>query len=219
MKDFDVLSLTYNDEIELGAYVYVPENISAEKLPLIVFLHGAGERGNGKEDLEKLKLAGIPKYLNQDKEYPAVILMPQCPCDLVWNNLVLPLKKLIDEVIENYNIDQSRISITGLSMGGYGTWEMGLIYPNFFSAIAPICGGGLSWRAGLLKDIPIWAFHGDADDVVPLQNSIEMVDAVNKAGGKARLTIFHNVKHNSWDEAYNSSNLLEWLIYQKRKNI
>ena len=200
MRDFDVLSLTYNDEIELGAYVYVPENISAEKLPLIVFLHGAGERGNGKEDLEKLKLAGIPKYLNQDKEYPAVILMPQCPCDLVWN------------------IDQSRISITGLSMGGYGTWEMGLTYPNFFSAMAPICGGGMSWRANLLKDTPIWAFHGDADNVVPLQNSIEMVDAVNKASGKARLTIFYNVAHNSWDEAYNHSTVMKWLISQKRVN-
>ena len=215
MKDFEILSFKYNEQIELWAYVYVPQNISIEKLPLIVFLHGAGERGNGKESLEKLKLVGIPKYLSKGQDYPAIILMPQCPCNFVWNNLVLPLKGLIDKTVMDYNIDQSKVSITGLSMGGYGTWEMGLTYPNLFSAMAPICGGGLSWRAGRLKNMPIWAFHGDADNIVPLQNSIEMVDAVNKTGGKARLTILHNVAHNSWDEAYNHSTVMKWLISQK----
>ena len=95
-------------------------------------------------------------------------------------------------------------------------WEMGISYPDLFSAIAHICGGGLSWRCEALKNIPIWAFHGDIDDVVPLKNSVEMVDAVNKTGGKARLTILHNVAHNCWEEAYTSSNVVDWLISQSK---
>ena len=101
-------------------------------------------------------------------------------------------------------------------MGGFGTWEMGISFPELFSAIAPVCGGGLSWRCGNLKNMPVWAFHGDADEIVPLKNSIEMVDAVNRIGGKAKLTIFHNVGHNSWEEAYTASNVVEWLISQTK---
>lgn len=215
MKSYSILC---NESLKLGYKVYLPDNDSNNRLPLIVFLYGAGERGNGVDDLEKLALVGIPKYINEGKSYPAIILMPQCPNGMVWNNIIFALKKLIDKVVTEYNVDNNRISVTGLSMGGFGTWELGLSYPNYFSALAPICGGGLSWRCSVLKDTPIWAFHGDADNVVPLNNSVEMVDAVNKNGGKARLTILHKVGHNSWDEAYNSSNLIEWLVSQKREN-
>ena len=101
-------------------------------------------------------------------------------------------------------------------MGGFGTWEMGVTYPSFFAAIAPICGGGFSWRASALKDMPVWAFHGDADDVVPISYSQTMVDAVNAAGGNAKFTIFPGVNHNSWDPAYLDTNVVEWLLEQKR---
>lgn len=205
-----------NGDISFGYFLYVPKNKDNEKLPLIVFLHGAGERGNGTTDLEKVKVHGLPKYVAEGNEYPAIILAPQCPEGRVWNNLIFALKELIDNVIDNYNVDINRISITGISMGGFGSWEMGISYPNLFSAIAPICGGGLSWRCEALKNIPIWAFHGDIDDVVPLKNSVEMVDAVNKIGGKARLTILHNIAHNSWEEAYTSSNVVDWLISQSK---
>ena len=205
-----------NGSFNLGYYIYNPQEYAEEKLPLIVFLHGAGERGNGTSELEKVKVNGLPKYLSEGKEYPAIILVPQCPEGIVWNNLIFALKELIDTIIEEYNIDTERISITGISMGGFGTWEMGITYPELFSAMAPICGGGLSWRCGRIKDIPIWAFHGDADNVVPLKNSVEMVDSVNNVGGKAKLTIFHNVGHNSWDEAYTTSNVIEWLISKKK---
>ena len=203
-----------NGDITLPYYIYRPE--TNEKLPLIVFLHGAGERGNGTTELERVKLHGLPKYLSEGKEYPAIILAPQCPEGAVWNNLIFALKELIDSVIKNYNVDVNKVSITGLSMGGFGTWEMGISYPELFSAMAPICGGGMSWSCNRLKDIPIWAFHGDMDNVVPLKNSVEMVDAVNKAGGSAKLTILHNVGHNSWEEAYTSSNVVEWLISKSR---
>lgn len=207
-----------NGSFELGYYIYEPKSKCNEKLPLIIFLHGAGERGNSTTDLEKVKVHGLPRYISEGTEYPAIVLAPQCPEGRVLNNLIFALKELIDSVIDNYNVDTNRVSITGISMGGFGTWEMGVSYPELFSAIAPVCGGGLSWRCETLKNIPIWAFHGDMDDIVPLKNSIEMVDAVNKVGGNARLTIFHNVAHNSWEEAYTSSNVVEWLISQKRLN-
>lgn len=205
-----------NGEFTFGYYLYYPTKSSKEKLPLIVFLHGAGERGDGTTELEKVKVHGLTKYLSEGVEYPAIILAPQCPQGVVWSNLIFALKELIDSIIEEYNVDITRVSITGLSMGGFGTWEMGISYPELFSAMAPICGGGMSWRCGRLKDVPIWAFHGDADNLVPLNNSVEMVDAVNKAGGNAKLTVFHNVGHNSWVEAYTTTNVVEWLISKNK---
>ena len=101
-------------------------------------------------------------------------------------------------------------------MGGFGTWSMGIHYPRFFCAMAPICGGGLSWRCGNLKEMPLWAFHGEQDPTVPLRNSVEMVDAVNKAGGNAQLTIYHTLGHNCWDEAYGNTPVLNWLLAQQR---
>ena len=200
---------------KLGYYVFEPETSNTEKVPLIVFLHGAGERGNGDEDLEFLKRNAMPNYISEGKEYSAIVLAPQCPMNTVWNNIVFELKELIDKVVLQYNIDTTKISITGISMGGFGSWEMGILFPDFFSAVGPVCGGGMSWRCGELKNTPVWALHGDADSVVPVRNSIEMVDAVNNNGGNARLTIFHGVEHCSWDDAYLNTNLVEWLITQK----
>lgn len=201
---------------DMGYWLYIPDdmNIIDNKMPMIVFLHGAGERGC---DLELVKNQGIPKMISEGKKVAAVVLCPQCPDDIVWNNIVFKIKCLIDSIAENQNVDKKRISITGLSMGGYGTWEMGLTFPTFFSAIAPICGGGMSWRAGLLKDMPIRAFHGGKDDAVPCSNSMEMVDAINDNGGCAELTIFHNVRHDSWTAAYEKTDLIEWLIKTERK--
>lgn len=213
------LSELCNGNFELGYFVYEPKSRTDEKMPLIVFLHDAGERGDGKLELEKVKVHAIPKYISEGKEYPAVVLCPQCPKNLVWNNIVISLKKLIDKVIANYNIDPHRVSITGISMGGYGSWEMGITYPDFFSAIAPVCGGGFYWRGGNLVNMPVWAFHGDVDTVVPPENSFAMVDSVNRAGGNARLTVFHNIDHSSWDEAYLHTDVINWLISQRRENI
>lgn len=203
----------------MGYYVFLPKDYEAgKKYPMIVFLHGAGERGNGRDELEKVFKHGLPKYAKEGMDIPALLVCPQCPAPFVWNNMVILLKKVIDSAAREYGADMSRISITGCSMGGFGTWEMGLTYPNYFSAIAPICGGGLSWRCGNLKDMPIWAFHGDADDTVPPKNSLEMVDSVNDKGGKAKLTVFHGVGHESWVPAYLETKLIDWLIAQRRED-
>ena len=202
-----------NVETKLGYIVYTPEDLKPG-LPLIVFLHGAGERGT---DLDLVNKNALPNYLNAGSlKIPAVVLCPQCPSGLVWNNNVVALKQLIDKIAAQYEVDTNRISITGISMGGFGTWEMGITYPDYFCCIAPVCGGGLSWRCGALKEMPIWAFHGDADTVVPPKNSLEMVDAVNSNGGNAKLTIFHGVGHNSWDPAYLDTKLVEWLLSQSK---
>lgn len=206
------ITVERKNENSLGYILYSPKTEITEKLPLIVFLHGAGERGNGKDELDLVNINAIPNYIKNGAEYPAFVLCPQCPKDFVWNNLVITIKGLIDEISDTYPIDKCKISITGISMGGYGTWEMGITYPEFFSSIAPVCGGGFSWRTPALKNEKIWAFHGDADTTVPCNNSLEMVDGVNKNGGNAKLTIFHGVGHNSWDPAYCETKLIDWLI-------
>lgn len=191
----------------------LPEGFSAEeKLPMLVFLHGAGERGT---DTSSLKRQAIPRMLDAGLSSRAIILAPHIATG-VWNGVADELAELIDIIAQRCNADRLRLSITGLSMGGYGTWEMALSHKQLFSAIAPICGGGMSWRAGELCDMPIRAYHGDADDVVPYRNTIEMVDRVNACGGKAECIILHNVDHNSWDWAYEHSDLIEWLISHKK---
>ena len=197
--------------------ITTPDDYDREKetLPLIVFLHGAGDRG---DDLNLVKNIGIPMLFQQNQPVRAITFSPQCDSDKVWNTQIYPVKELIDEIVEEYHIDKNRITITGMSMGGYGTWEMALTFPHFFAAIAPICGGGMAWRAELLRHLPIRAFHGDIDDVVDVRNSIEMVDAVNRAGGHAELILYHNIAHWSWVNAYEDSDLVAWLYRHSKED-
>ena len=180
--------------------------------PMIVFLHGAGERG---DDLELVKKHGPPKIAEEKEDFPFVVLSPQCPEGNWWEreNLIA----LLDEIVANYDIDEERIYLTGLSMGGFGTWALAVDHPGLFAAIAPICGGGSRWHASLLKDTPVWAFHGRKDDVVPLIRSKEMVDAVKAAGGDAKLTVYRDAGHDSWTRTYDNPALYEWLLSHKRK--
>ena len=202
-----------NKRIEKMNYLlYVPENKS-EKLPMIVFLHGAGERG---DDFDKIAVHGVPKYVERGMDVPAIVIAPQCPQDFLWNRLTVEVKELIDFAIAEYGADPDRVSITGISMGGYGTWEMGMAYPGFFAALAPVCGGGISWNVGMIGKTPVWAFHGDADNVVPCNNSVEMCDTLKAKGGNVRLTLFHGVDHNSWEPAYETTKLIDWLVAAKK---
>lgn len=189
---------------------------SKESLPMIVFLHGAGERG---DDLELVKANGIPKYFCADNDYRGlrvVTLSPQCPADRVWNHMPDQLMDLIEHVASDMNIDRDRITLTGISMGGYGTWEMACTYPDYFAAIAPICGGGMVWRTGALTKLPIRAFHGTDDFAVPYNASVEMVETINHLGGNAVLTSYDNVGHDSWTSAYETSDVIEWLAGAKK---
>ena len=184
-----------------------------EKLPLIIQLHGAGERGNGEEDLYKVDVNGFSKYL-QDKEYNCIVVMPQCPENSFWAAHVESILKFIEQLKKEYTIDEDRVCLTGLSMGGYGTWFTAMERPDLFAAIAPVCGGGMAWNAGVLK-MPIWAFHGVEDNVVSVTQSDEMVSKLKEFGSNVIYSRICGVGHNVWENAY-TKDLFEWLLNQRR---
>ena len=199
---------TFDKIGNMGVWIWSPEEIG-EPLPCILFLHGAGERGL---DFDTLCVQGLPKYLAAGREIPAVVVCPQCPEGYVWDNLIFQLDQIVADAIHDYPVDRCRVSLTGLSMGGFGAWSYAITRPRTFFRLAPICGGGMNWRASALKKIPVWAFHGQADDDVPRVYSEVMVDAVNAKGGDAVLTQFPGVGHNSWDPAYLTTDLIPWLL-------
>jgi predicted peptidase len=197
--------------VALPYLLYKPDTAKG-KLPLVMFLHGAGERGN---DLDLVKIHGIPKLIEQEKEFPFIAVSPQCPKDSWWTLEHEALKALLETIVKTHPVNTRRIYLTGLSMGGYGTWYMGGLYPKTFAALAPVCGGG-NLIVGRQLTAPVWAFHGDKDEVVPLDESQRMVKIVKKAGGNAKLTVYKNVGHNSWDKAYSNPKLYEWLLSHKK---
>lgn len=202
-------------EYPFQSYLFFPENAN-KNLPLLIYLHGAGERG---ENLEHLYRHGVPKLIHSGVEIPAVVLCPQCPAEFVWNNVVSDVKKLIDMVSDMVETLKDRICITGSRMGGFGTWEMGLTYPSFFSAIAPVAGGGLSWRCEKLRTTPVRAYHGTEDTLVPIIYSELMVNATNENGGCAELFKICGFGHNDGiDEAYANTDLISWLLSKRRTN-
>jgi len=209
MKDF--LHFT-NNHITLPYFITSPEK-PEDNLPLIVFLHGAGERG----DSESLvRIHGIPKYFGASSEYNnirAITLSPECPTDKTWVELSEDVMELILRVSEEYKVDKTKISLTGISMGGFGTWEMLCKYPDFFFRAAPICGGGMSWR--IFTKTPVRAFHGDSDMTVPIEYSYLMSDALNQHGGKCELTVYHGCNHDSWSRTYEQTDIIAWLAGNK----
>ena len=195
-----------------GFYVYAPStDVEHVKFPLLVFLHGSGERGNSSEDIQVLDRVfkhGPPKLINQNEwqpSYPVIVASPQCH-DTGWfsNNV----HEFIKYVIDNYPVNTDRIYLTGLSMGGYGTFDYVYDYGDngFVSACVPICGGGKTNQTDNYKNIPFWAFHGDEDHSVPVQKSISTINAINELRPeiKAKLTIYPGVAHDSWTQTYNS---------------
>ncbi len=200
--------------IKVKYLLYLPKEYgkdAAQKWPMVLFLHGAGESG---DDLEKVKVHGPPKLAAQGKEIPFIIVSPQSPRG-GWDAEVLDT--LLNEVTGKYAVDLDRIIVTGLSMGGFGTWNLAMEFPNRFAAIAPICGGGVASRARRIRHIPTWVFHGAKDNAVPLKASQDMVDALKAAGGDPKFTIYPEAGHDSWTEAYNDRELWEWFLQQKRK--
>ena len=211
---------TLTKTVSLKYLLFLPQDYSNSNkdYPLILFLHGAGERG---DDLELVKIHGIPKIVEQQKDFPFIAISPQCPADKWWVDpwLIEALNGLVDEIISNYRVDKSRIYLTGLSMGGFGTWYLSMAYPEKFAAIAPICGGGMPWMAFRIKDVPTWAFHGAKDETVPIQRSEEIVEALRTIGGNVKFTIYPEAGHDSWTETYNNPELYKWFLEHKKRLI
>ena len=202
--------------VRLNYLLYLPADYgkdAEQRWPLILFLHGYGERG---DNLETIKKHGIPKVLETRTDFPFIAVSPQCPGGSWWPLEVDALKALLDHVIEDYAVDEDRVYLTGLSMGGFGTWTLGIAYPDCFAALAPICGGGVTGMVDVLKDVPVWAFHGALDDTVPLDRGEKMVEALKEAGGNVRFTVYPDLAHDSWTVTYDNPELYEWFLQQKR---
>ncbi|MEM7143777.1 MAG: prolyl oligopeptidase family serine peptidase [Verrucomicrobiota bacterium] len=210
------LKTTQKKSIDIDYLLYLPDDYkknSNKKYPLLLFLHGAGERGH---DINKVRAHGPPKKIDEGESFPFIVASPQCPPDSWWDPDELLL--LIETLEKEYRIDPSRIYVTGLSMGGYGTWELATKFPEKFAAIAPICGGGKAWLAARrLQDTPIWVFHGAKDQAVALSESQEMVDALKKKGHQnLKFTVYPEAAHDSWTESYNNPDLYSWLLSHKK---
>jgi predicted peptidase len=203
--------------VGLRYLLYLPKDYGQDKerkWPVMLFLHGAGERGT---DINKVKVHGPPKLIEQGRDLPFIVVSPQCPSGSWWTEQLDALMALLDEVQSKQAVDVDRVYLTGLSMGGFGSWALGCRHPGRFAAIAPICGGGEWFLAERLKGVPVWAFHGAKDQVVPLRESQEMVAALQRAGGNAQLTVYPEAQHDSWTETYNNPKLYEWFL-SHRKN-
>ncbi|WP_328459396.1 dienelactone hydrolase family protein [Streptomyces sp. NBC_00448] len=181
--------------------------------PLVLFLHGAGERGS---DLDAAMSHGIPKLAEAGHEFPFVIATPQCPESSQWVAEVDTLGGLLDDVAADYRIDPSRIYVTGLSMGGFGTWSLAIRYPERFAAIVPICGGLRDQDVGSLRHLPVWTFHGEEDTTVPIKFTEEIVAGLEALGSDVRFTRYPGVGHDSWTQTYDNPDLYDWLLAHHR---
>lgn len=223
---FEALVYTDGRGGELPYRLLVPEKAD-EPMPVLLFLHGAGERG---EDNRKQLIHGKDLLLKAAREFNCLVVAPQCPAGDKWSVVDWSQDKitfsdepsepmrmanaLIDDLAGRYNVDRNRLYIMGLSMGGYGSWDAACRWPGRFAAAAPICGGGDTAQAELIRDTPVWVFHGDADPVVNVELSRTMVQAIKDAGGDPKYTEYPGVGHNSWTPAFAEPELLPWMTSQ-----
>ena len=202
------------ENITLPYLVYLPDDYNKnlkDSYPLVLFLHGAGERGR---DLELIKKHGIPKCINEGKEFPFITVAPQCPLSGWWNfdEYIFSIVNMIDTISKRYRVDQKKIYGTGLSMGGFGILSLAISYPNYFSAIIPICGGADINKLKILNNLPIWLFHGKKDDIYPPESSILIYKMLQNHNPNIKLTIYDDLGHDSWTKTYENDELYKWLL-------
>jgi predicted peptidase len=202
-------------EVTLRYLLYLPadyEKKASEKLPLVLFLHGAGERG---DDIEKVKIHGPPKLVSEGKDFPFILVSPQCPTGSRWD--AQELDKLIDELAGTYRVDRQRLYVTGLSMGGSGTWSLVSAQPSKFAAAMPLCGRGDLANVKNLAQTPTWVFIGAKDRAETVQNCQDMAAALKKAGGDAKITVYPDLPHDCWTVTYNNPEVYEWMLSKRLK--
>jgi len=195
-----------SEKAGLSYLLFLPRDYDkADKpLPLILFLHGAGETG---KNLNQVKRHGPPKIVEKKKDFPFIVVSPQAP-QRGWRP-----QALLDDISSHYRVDPERVYLTGLSMGGFGTWSLAAAHPERFAAIAPICGGGEPRQAAKLKGLPIWVFHGAKDNTVPIARSEDMVKALKDAGNdQVKFTVYPDAGHDSWSETYDNPELYSWFL-------
>ena len=200
---------------EIDYVIRYPENFTPDKkYPLIFYIHGAGGRGR---DINVIY--NHPFFIEtQEHNLNMISVAPQCYEDS-WFSIMEQLHEFILFAIKQPFIDADKVYLMGASMGGYTTWQLAMSWPELFAAIVPICGGGMYWNAGRLKNLGVWAFHGSDDPTVFCEESNKMVNAVVKKGGDAKLTIYEGGMHNSWTETFRNINVFEWLLSHSRKTL
>lgn len=208
-KEFETM---VKQKVRMNYLLYLPADYEQKGgWPLLVFLHGAGERG---ADLGLVKKHGPPKLIEQGKDFPFIVVSPQCEERQWWHPEAVA--QLVDQICGQYKVDRQRMYLTGLSMGGYGTWATLAAHPRLFAAAVPICGGGEPTLVERHKHVPTWVFHGAKDEVVPLKSSQAMVDALQAMGVEVKFTVYPEAGHDSWTETYDNPALYEWLLQQQR---
>lgn len=197
---------------ELKYIVTLPDDYTeGKKYPAILFLHGAGTLGDKDSLLRGQWFLGFAEKYS----HSFVTFIPHCRKD-DWFGIFEQLKDFAQAASEMPFVEKERFVLSGASMGGYGCWELGISRPDLFSCIVPICGGGMAWETFRLKDTPVWAFHGENDEAVSVEESKRMVEGVNRNGGNARLTIFPNTDHNAWVPAFEKEELWDWMLSQRK---
>jgi predicted peptidase len=197
-----------------GDYLlFLPDGYDpAGAYPLLLFLHGAGERG---ADLDAVALHGPPRVVRErPEEFPFIVVSPQVAEDRIWS--IAYLDALLEHVVAHHAVDKERIYVTGLSMGGYGTWHLAFEFPHRFAAIAPISGGGTITGACTIAHLPVWAFHGAQDEIVPPSRSEELVDRLRGCDGHVRFTLYPDAGHDAWTRTYDDPELYRWLLQHRR---
>ena len=213
-NNFELIHTSFSKEIKqtvkLDYLLYLPTSYNnTETYPLLIFLHGDG----GQKDINLIRSYGPPKLIEEGRNFPFVCLAPQLPGETHWNPDAL--YALVQEIIDTYPVDKDRIYLTGLSRGGFGTWEFAVTYPDLFAAIAPVCARGIS-GIERVKDIPIWIFHGELDPGVPVQDSKLLYEELIAVNADVRITIYPDLGHDIWDRVYNDELFWEWLLAQKK---
>jgi predicted peptidase len=199
--------------------VYTPadydKDTTGKRWPVLLFLHGKGERG---ENLSQLRDTPLLAKLEYDpafrKTFPFIVIAPQCRENDWWSSH--ELARLLDEVEQQYRVDTDREYVTGMSMGGYGTWALANEFPDRFAAIAPVCGGGDPDEAARLARMPVWTFHGARDSIVPFWESDRMVKALQALGDEVKFTVYPDAGHDAWSETYTNPELYTWLLSHTR---
>lgn len=216
MRTEHVFEIELTSKTRLNYLLYLPDDydVSEDDYPLLLFLHGMGERG---DDLKKIKTQGLPARLEKQHDLPFIVVAPECPLESWWDFHLDTLMSLLDVIVKEQRVDTRRIYLTGLSMGGFGTWGLASLHPDRFAAIAPICGGLVHWvdlerAVQALKTMPIWTFHGAKDTIVPISQTERLVDALRMAGSDVRFTVYPNANHDSWTETYANPALYDWLL-------
>lgn len=208
------VELTYTRTVRLTYLLHLPSDYNASKRwPLIFFLHGSGERGS---DIDDVRRYGLPKKLETWTDCPFIVVSPQCPADFRWSFLLNDLDALLDDVMARYAVDERRVYLTGMSMGGEGAWFLAALRPDRFAALVPVCGRSSPAVAARLRDMPTWVFHGAKDDVVLLHESERMVTALRELGNDARLTVYLDADHDAWTQAYDEPELYSWLLMHEK---